>query len=164
MRKNKVLLFFVFLLITLFTSSLFININNINLAEYWFSSICVCIGLYSLLYYIMYKLDSSLYYGTLILNIGISSVVQQYFNFGLAYFYPTYILCFSLASFAVFAIFRQNIHFKIFAILTFEGILLIVYKLKILNMLNLLIINGVYLLVIGLNILLRIKRNLRRIK
>lgn len=164
MRKNKVLLFFVILLMALFISSLFIKINNINLAEYWFSTICVGIGVYSLLYYIMYKLDSSLYYGTLILNLGISSFVQQYFNFNFAYFYPIYILCFALASFAVFAIFRQNIHFKIFAFLTFEGILLIVYKIKILGMLSLLIINGVYLLIIGLNILLRIKRNLRRIK
>ena len=58
MKKNKILLAVALFLIVLFISSLFVTINNVNLREYWFSISCVLIGLYSLLYCAMYKLDS----------------------------------------------------------------------------------------------------------
>ena len=161
MKKNKILLAVALFLIVLFISSLFVTINNVNLREYWFSISCVLIGLYSLLYCAMYKLDSSLYYGTLIIWLGILSFMQLYLSYTLAYYYPTYMLSFAFASLAVFALFRQKIHFKLFAFFVFECILLIVYKINILNIYWLIAINGIYLLLIALNMFFRIKHNLK---
>lgn len=161
MRKNKILLAFSISFALLFIASLFITINNIQLRQYWFSIACVFIGQYSLLYCFMYKLDSSLYYGILVSGIGATSFYQSSFIMTFYSFYPVYLLCFALASFAVFARFRQKIHFKLFAIFAFEGILLIVYKLNYLNYLQVLIINGAYLLFVIINAIIRVKRNLK---
>ena len=56
-------------------------------------------------------------------------------------FYPIYILCFAISHFAVFALFRQNIHLKLFAIFAIEGIMLVSYKMHILNLTMLIAIN-----------------------
>ena len=161
MKKNKILLAFSILFTILFIVSFFITVNNIQLRQYWFSIACVFIGIYALLYCFMYKLDSSLYYGILVGGVGVASFYQTSFHLSFYYFYPVYLLCFSLACFAVFARFRQKIHFKLFAIFAFEGILLIVYKLNYLNFLQLVIINGVYLLFVLINAIIRVKRNLK---
>lgn len=161
MKKNKILLIFSSTFALLFIASLFITINSIQLRQYWFSIACVFIGIYALLYCYMYKLDSSLYYGILVVGVGIASFYQTSFRLSFYFFYPVYLLCFALASFAVFARFRQKIHFKLFAILALEGILIIVYKLNYLNFLQLVIINGVYLLFVLINAIIRVKRNLK---
>ena len=75
-----------------------------------------------------------------------------------------YILCFSLASFAVFVIFRQNIHFKLFAILTIQVILLVSYKMNYLNIWQVVFINALYLLTLLIRTIFRIRKNLRRVK
>lgn len=161
MKKNRILLSFAIFLIILFISSLFVTINTVNLREYWFSISCVLIGFYSFLYCVMYKLDSSLYYGTFTICLGILSFIQLYMSYTIAKYYPMYLLCFAFASLAVFALFRQKIHFKLFAFFVFECILLIVYKLNILNIYWLIAINGIYLLLIALNMFFRIKHNLK---
>ena len=161
MKKNKILLFFAILFTILFLSSMFIIFGEIKLREYWFSISCFFIGLYSLLYCSMYKLDSSFYYGALIINIAFCSFLQYYLKYNFNMFYPFYIFCFALASFAVFVLFRQKIHFKLFAILSIECILLIVYKFKYLDIVQMLLINIFYLVLIALNITFRIKRNLK---
>lgn len=161
MKKNRILLFATILFTILFILSFFVTINNVNLREYWFSISCIFIGLYSLLYCAMYKLDSSLYYGTYVVWLGIFSFTQNLYSFSFAYFYPMYFLCFAFASLAVFALFRQKIHFKLFAFFALECILLIVYKIKILNIYWLVAINGIYLLLISLNMFFRIKHNLK---
>ena len=161
MKKNKILLFFAILFTILFLSSMFIIFGEIKLREYWFSISCFFIGLYSLLYCSMYKLDSSFYYGALIINIAFCSFLQYYLKYNFNMFYPFYIFCFALASFAVFVLFRQKIHFKLFAILSIECILLIVYKLKYLNWWTLLIVNSLFIALIGINALFRINRNVK---
>ena len=161
MKKNSILLIFACTLVVAYVSLLFVSINGVIIKEVWFSLACVFIGLYSLLYYAMFKLDSSLYYGTLVLGVGVASFFRHSFMYSFGYFYPVYFFCFALASFAVFAVFRQKIHFKLFAILFVECILLIVYKLNYLNFASLAIINGIYLIILGINAILRIRKNLK---
>lgn len=161
MKKNKILLFFAIFCVILFIFSLFFEINNVSLKEYWFSIASVLIGQYSFIYFLMYKLDSSLYYSFLNSSIGISSFFQSVNEYSFVFYYPVYLLCFAISSFAVFVLFRQKIHFKLFAILTLEAILLIAYKIKILNLWQLLLINGLYLIFVLAEIVFRIKRNLK---
>lgn len=164
MKKNKFLLFFAILLIILFIISFFVEFNGIKLNSIWFAIAVLFIGLYSLFYYLMYGLDSSLYYGTLITLCGVVNLTQNLLEIKALLFYPIYILCFAFASFAVFAIFRQNIHFKLFAILLIEGILLISYKMNYLNIWQIVFVNGIYLLILLIRSIFRVRKNLRRVK
>lgn len=165
MKKNKILLAFAFLfLITYLILILFVNINGFYLKNIWFALVCFFIGTYSICYFIMFKMDSSLYYGSLLINISAVSLIRFIYNLPFKFIYPGYIACFSFASFAVFVFFRQKIHFKLFAFLFVEAILLIGYKIRYLNLFALLYINGLYLLYILVNAILRIKQNLRRVK
>jgi len=164
MKKNKILLFFAIFALILFIFSFFINLNGIIFKYFWFSTSIFLIGLYALLYCSLYKLDSSLYYGVLLVSLSFIIFVQMLYAINIYFYYPYYILCFALASFAVFVLFRQNIHFKLFAILTAEVILLIVYKMNKLNIWQLIAINGIYLTFVIVNSIFRLKKNLRRVK
>lgn len=161
MKKNRILLIFAVFLIISYIFTLFLQIGDFKCMYYWFSFACFFIGQYSLMYYMMYKLDSSLYYGTLSVLIGIISFVQHYFALSLSFYYPFYFLSASFASFAVFVLFRQKIHFKLFAFLSLECILLMLYKLSHINFWQLVTLNGIYLLITGLNFAFRIKKNLK---
>ncbi len=161
MKKTKILLFCALLLTATFVGLMFVVINNIQLYNYWFSIACLFLGVYTFVYCIMFKLDSSLYYSTLLTTFGLFSFFQKFNGLTFRFFYPFYILSFSLASFAVFAFFRQKIHFKLFAILAIECILLVMYKTEFLSFLQMLIANGVFLLFVLANAIFRINRNLK---
>lgn len=148
----------------LFILSFFVEFNGIKLNSIWFGIAILLIGVYTLSYYLMYGLDSSLYYGTFVFLCGVMNVLQNILAINTFMFYPMYILCFALASFAVFAIFRQNIHFKLFAILFFEVILLISYKMNYLNLWQMIFVNGIYLFVLLIRSIFRVRKNLRRVK
>lgn len=164
LKKSSFLLTYLIWIIAIFVISLFVEIQGIKLREYWFSIALLLISQYALTYFLIYKLDSSLYYATLIGLCGMTTVIQTFYGYSLYLFYPTYILCFALASFAVFVIFRQNIHFKLFAILLVEAILLIGYKMNYLNIWQVVFINCIYLFVILIRTMFRIRKNLRRVK
>lgn len=161
MKKNKILLFFAIFFTILFIFTLFLRFGNLKCMYYWFSFACFFIGQYMLVYYLMYKLDSSLHFCVFATLLGVFSFVQQYKNLSFDFFYPMYILCVSLASFAVFVQFRQKIHFKLFAFLSLECILLMLYKLSQISFWQLVMLNGIYLVAVGLNLAFRIRKNLK---
>lgn len=162
--KGKFLLFFTIFEVGLFVLCMFVKIASFRLSFVWFSLAVFFVGQYALLYSRLYKLDSSLYYGVLLILIAISSAYQFYSGYGFGEYYPIYIICFALSDFAVFVNFRQNIHFKMFAILLSEAILLLCYKTNYLKAWWLLIINGLFILFIIIQMAFRVRRNLRRIK
>lgn len=164
MKKNKILFLTAIFLLTIFIWSLFAKVNDVQLKNYWFGISILLIGTYTLIYYLLYGLDSSLYYGCLIFLIGNAVLCQNFLEIPTNIFYPAYILCFSLSSFAVFAIFRQKIHFNLFAILLVEVILLISYKIDYLNIWQIMIINGIYITIILIRSIFRVRKNLRRVK
>lgn len=161
MKKNKILLFYTLFLLIVYVALMFIAIKNVQLCNYWFSFACVFLGLYSLAYCFMFKLDSSLYYSVLLISIGLISFVQKFKSFSFDFFYPFYFLSFSLASFAVFLFFRQKIHFKLFAIFSIECILLVMYKTDYLSFVQMLITNGLFIIFVLTNAIFRINRNLK---
>lgn len=147
-----------------FILSLFVKFNDVQLKNCCFGISILFIGIYTLIYYLLYGLDSSLYYGCLTFLLGDAVLCQNFLEIPTSMFYPAYILCFSLASFAVFAIFRQKIHFNLFAILLVEVILLISYKIDYLNIWQIMIINGIYIVIILIRSIFRVRKNLRRVK
>jgi len=162
LKKNKILLSFALIEIAIFISILFIKINGFELYNIWFSVSLLLISLYELLYSYLFKLDSALYLGSLLTNFALATCLKYFYTYSLYAYYPVYILCFAMAHFTVFVFFRQIIHFKLFAFLLVEAILLIGYKANLINWWLLVGINGIYLCYLIINLLLRVAKNLRR--
>ena len=164
MKKYKILIVLAIILSILYTVLLFLQIGDYKLGKVWFGLALEFIGIYSFFNFIIFKNDSSFYYAILLLLIGACSCYRQINEIAFVDFYSVYILCFAFASFAIFVFFRQNIHFKLFTFLSIEAILISVHKLKYLQLWQMFVINGVYLFLLLLNLIFRIKKNLRRIK
>lgn len=160
MNKGRFLFAFAILLVFVYAALLVFNFNS--LSNQWFSFVLLFIGAYSLLYSHLYGLDSYLYYGTLLLLLGLTTYIRSVNNIPLGRFYPIYILAVSLSHLSVFVKFRQNIHFKLFAILLVQGILLVSFKFKVVSLKLALILSLVLWLMVFINIVYRLKRNLRR--
>ena len=74
--------------------------------EIWFSVGVIILGFNSLLKSWFFQLDSSLYIGSMLIFIGIASLIQNFFMIDLSLFYPWYIFSLAFASLMVFSIFR----------------------------------------------------------
>ena len=120
-----------------------------NLKEVWFSLAIILISVPTLIKAIYFNLDSKLWLGSFLLLNGILGVVKNEMNLSFSIIYPIYILTIGLASFSVFAIFRQNIHLKVFVICFFEVLLLGIYKFALITFVEFLLIHKTcsYLLV-----------------
>lgn len=164
MKKGKILLAFVILEIIIFIIAMFTNVNGYALHNIWVNIALLFVGLYSLLYCVLFKLDSSLFYGFLLTTLALATAYCYINKISFTMFYPIYILCVCFAHFTVFAIFRQIIHFKLFAFLLIECILLIAFKSNLINWWWLVVLNGLYLFYLIINLFLRVKKNLRREK
>ena len=162
MRKNKILLAFAILEVIVFFSAMRIKIEGYSLSSLWVNFAILFIGIYSILYSLMFKLDSSLYYGMLLIFIAITTSYSFVNGIEFYFFYPFYILCVAFSHFTVFVFFRQIIHFKVFVFLIIECILLIGYKSNLINWLLLIGINSLYLFYMLINLILRVAKNLRR--
>lgn len=163
MKKGKILLFTFIFECIIFTFCLFLKLEQFNVFELWFSLALFLIGIYSLIYSHMYTLDSCLYLGVLLICFAFATAYRYLTIMSFGDFYPIYFACFAFAHLSVFVMFRQNIHFKIFAILMIEVILLMSYKANLLSFLLLALINGMFLLFVVLKIILRAWKNLRRV-
>lgn len=162
MTKLKFLLISFIALIILFTGVLFITINSVNLSKIWFSLVLLFIGMYIFIYYILFGLDSSLYCSILLGAFSIATANRFFQNIDFVNYYPIYLLCFALASLSVFVRFRQYIHFKLFAILCVEAILLTSYKIKLLTLQAIILVNTIFLAIIAIIVFSRVRKNLRR--
>ena len=162
--KSKRITIFTILEFVLFVSLFFVKIKSFYFSQMWFGVAVTLIGLFSFFYSYQYNLDSSFLYGVALILIGACVTFQHINLLSFRYFYPVYILCVSVAHFAVFVRFRQFIHFKIFTILFFEAILLVCYKVGYIGFNWLILINAIYAAAILINVLLRVRKNLRRNK
>lgn len=160
MNKGRFLFAFAITLSLVYFAVILFNFNNFS--SKWFSLALLFIGIYSLIYSYLYNSDSFLYYGTLLTLFGISTYIKSVNNISLEKYYPIYILAVALAHLAVFVNFRQNIHFKIFAILLVQGILLVGFKFNVVSLKLTLILSLVLWLMVIINMVYRLKRNLRR--
>ncbi len=100
----------------------------------WFSTALVLVAVMLLLTSAFFVQDSKLWLGSFFMLAGVFGVYKQFYGFDLFNVYPVYIFIFGLASLIVFAIFRQNIHLKVFVICTLEVLLLGIYKFAYVNL------------------------------
>ena len=160
MKRNRILV--AFLLLEILSYIYLILQKKKDFTTVWFSILLIAIGLFSLLYFFLYKMDSELYFGTLICFIGMCSWLRLTYGISFNKFYMVYIFCFAFAHFAVFVFFRQKIHLKLFAILILQGILIAGYKFNYLKLYQVLLILISFIVFVLINLILRLKKNLRR--
>lgn len=141
---------------------MFTKFNNFATNKIWFSLALGLIGLYSFLYYIAYRLDSSLYYCVLLITFAMTTAYRFINQIEFVNFYPVYMMCFAMAHVTIFVTFRQIIHLKVFAILALEVILLMCYKNNYIPLGLVIAINIIYVLLVLMNTIIRARRNLRR--
>ena len=85
----------------------FFVIRNYNL---WFFMFCIFIGLHLILKSMLFKFDSSCYFGTLLFLLGLMYIYTIVFN--ITNFYVVFIvIAFALASFFTGFFFKQSFHY-----------------------------------------------------
>ena len=162
MVKGRVLFLVSVVEIIVFCILMFTRFNNFATNKIWFSLALGLIGLYSFLYYIAYRLDSSLYYCVLLITFAMSTAYRFINQIEFVNFYPVYMMCFAMAHVTIFVTFRQIIHLKVFAILALEVILIMCYKNNYIPLGLVIGINIIYVLLVLMNTIIRARRNLRR--
>ena len=146
MRKIITLRIIAIINILIFLYAIFAKkILAIEVQEIWFFLALILIAIPFLVKSYLFNVDASAYLGSQLLFCGIMGGLSKVFMLHFSVVYPWYIFSFAFASFIVFVFFRQNIHFKIFAIITVEVLILLMYKLNFLNYLAFWIVNGIYL-------------------
>ncbi len=127
----------------------------------WFSSALVLVSIMLLFRSAIFVQDSKLWLGSFSLLSGVFGVYKQFYGINLFMTYPVYIFIFGLSSLIVFAIFRQNIHLKVFVICSLEVLLLGVYKFAYVNFLEFLFLQIALALFVLTNMAKRANINTR---
>ena len=127
----------------------------------WFSSALVLVSIMLLFRSAIFVQDSKLWLGSFLLLSGVFGVYKQFYGINLFMTYPVYIFIFGLSSLIVFAIFRQNIHLKVFVICSLEVLLLGVYKFAYVNFLEFLFLQIALALFVLTNMAKRANINTR---
>ena len=163
-KDMKKFLFFVVLIefLVFLGVFVFVQLNYYSFENSWFYYILLFIAVceYSRAFYL--NLDSSLFLGSILFFVGWTGIVKDILNIPFSYIYPLYIFAFAFASFMNYTFFRQNIHLKIFAIISVLVIILILYKLNILSFITTIILLSAYLLFLIIVIRFVWRKNQRR--
>lgn len=132
-----------------------------SLRDVWFSVWLILVSFPLLVRSACFVQDSKLWLGSFLLFCGIFNLYCNFYDLPLKTVYPVYIFIFGLASLLVFAIFRQNIHLKVFGICFFEVVLLGIYKFAYITLIEFLFIQIAFLLFVIFKLLVRAKINTR---
>ncbi len=100
---------------------IFISIFVLKNPALWFFGFCLFLGVFEIVKSLLFRLDSSLYFGSLLTNIGIVGFVFFYTN---TTFYAGYYVClaFIVASVVTCIVCRQPLHLVLAFSIFFVGI------------------------------------------
>lgn len=102
-RISAILLLFVFIV------SVLLDIYLLNVAELWFFSFCLCIGLFELVESFLFHFDSAFYFGSLLSLIGSSGYIFTFPEISkFAVFFVA--LSFLIASLLTSIVYKQKFH------------------------------------------------------
>lgn len=135
---------------------------GIDFSDVWFSLALIFVSFPLFCRSIYFCSDSSLWISSLLIWCGIAGIFKNIYLINMSLFYPIYIFSIPFASFIVYLFFRQKIHFKIFALILIEVIILISFKLNYLPKNIFLLINICYCTLLVLWFIIRLSVNTRR--
>ena len=115
---------FIFYITTLILSLTVFNTKNL-----WFFSFCIFVGVVLITKSMLFRTDSSCYFGTLLFCIGIFYLYAVYFD--IMHFYSVFVIAsFSIASFMTFSFFKEQFQLLLCISLFFASITTIIFLLK----------------------------------
>ncbi len=121
LKKTWLLRFIALLCLMLFVGLVCVCVLQLKIPNLWFYSFCISIGIYELARGFLFRFDSSIYFGSLLSNIGISGFL--FYLLKLRYFTVLFIsLSFILASLFTFCICKQKFHLVLSFSLSFVTI------------------------------------------
>lgn len=141
---------------------IFNSFFGVDFSDVWFSLALVFVSFPLFCRSIYFNSDSSLWASSLLIWCGIAGIYNNVYLVSMSMFYPIYIFSVSFASFIVYVFFRQKIHFKLFALILLEVIILMSYKLNYLPNNIFLLINICYCTLLVLWFIIRLSINTRR--
>ena len=109
MKKSIVLLAVAISMFFCFITMLFLSIFLFKIPSLWFFSFCACVGLYELTKSFLFRIDSSLYLGSLLTSIAFVGFFCL-FSSNMTYFPVLIPACFCFSSITVFLFFKQRFH------------------------------------------------------
>lgn len=122
-------------------------LKNYNL---WFFAFCFFIGLHLINKSLLFKFDSSCYFGVLLFLIGLLYFFA--FNFNIVNFYSVFIVsAFSFASFCAYIFFRQSFQLILALSLFFVTIGLLLFLINLISV-------WIFVAIIGVSVILLIVR------
>lgn len=122
-------------------------LGNYNL---WFYVFCLFVGLHLINKSLLFKFDSSCYFGVLLFLIGLLYFLSFYFQ--ITNFYSVFILLsFCFASFVTFSFFKQSFHLFLAISLLFVSIGLLLYLINFVSI-------WIFLAIISLSMVLLVIR------
>lgn len=113
--------------------------------DLWFYIFSISVGLNLIVKSHLFKLDSSCYFGSLLLFCGMSGLFISIFS--LDYKEVYFLLSTALASVVVFIRFRQVFHGLLASMFTYESVNLYLFLSKIINLTNFLVLNAILLFI-----------------
>ena len=131
--------------------------------QFWFSGLLIMVGIVSLVRYFCYKIDSSLFLGTVCLLSGASGTLNFFFDFKLELVSSLYFFSFALGSLAIFVKFRHFFHLKTFVFESICAILLLLLSFELLGFIPFVVLFSTAVLAILILIVSSIKINTRKV-
>ena len=140
LRLSFILSMIIYATLTIFT------MTTKSIENAWFYYFCILIGLFLITKSCLFRLDSSCYFGCILLFIG--SFYFLAISYSIEYLFSVYVLlAFSLSSFSTYIFFNQPFQFYISLSLFFASVLTFIFILGIISL-------GFFLALIALVVLL----------
>lgn len=131
-KKTTILRLSFILNILFFVASSIISFLVIKNNDLWFFMFCIFIGTHLIIKGILFKFDSSCYFGSLLLAIGLMYIYCLCLN--ILNFYPVFlVISFSLSSFLTGFFFKQQFHYYLSFSLYFLSLDLLFYMINLIS-------------------------------
>lgn len=136
---------------------------ELEFSEIWFFLALFLISIPFLVKSYFFYVDASMYVGCMLLFCSMVGFLSNIFLLDFSLVYPWYIFSLAFASFMVYLIFRQNIHFILFAIISIEVLILLLRKLAIFSSTVFYVLNACYLIILFMLFMSRVSKSSRRV-
>lgn len=112
-----------------------IKIINITNSDFWFSTLVIVVGISLLLKAIIFKSDSSTWFGSLLTTNGSVVFLSRQFALSYAMLWPTILSSIMLSSLLVAVFYKDWFHLKIFVWFLIVSVVCYLYSFKIITFL-----------------------------
>ena len=132
-KKSSLLIASFFVNALAFFALLFVSIFLFKSSSLWFFYLCLFCGQHLLIKAMLFHLDSSCYFGTLLFLVGTLGQIIE-FKAGLTFSAVYFLLAFAFASLATYCFFNQKFHLVLFIVFAGNALAWFFYKINFISL------------------------------